>query len=71
VLHLYPILEQSALNDSEEPDPELTKRTVSVLGLGVWLRVAAAGIRVYADSDCNGQGAAAVGQRSVSVLCFW
>jgi hypothetical protein len=62
---------QSALDESEEPEPEPIERTTIVLKLSEGLRVNEAGIRLSAETDYNEQlAAAASGQRIMRMIAF-
>jgi hypothetical protein len=62
---------QSALDETEEPEPESVGRSMKILNLTEGLRVTEAAIRHSADSDCNEQRAAATGQRIIRKFAFF
>ena len=61
---------QSALYETEEPEPEPINRTMRFLKLIEGLRVTEYGIRLSVGSDCNEQRAAAAGQKITSLHHF-
>ena len=58
------------LDEFEATESEFIEMTMSLLNLTEGFRVTEAGIRLYADSDCNEQQAAACGQRIVKMFAF-
>jgi len=56
------IRDPKLLDETDEPETDAIYRTMRILNLTEGLRVTDAGIRLFADSDCNEQRAAAAGQ---------
>ena len=64
-------ISESKINDvTEGPETDTIYRTMRILNLSEGLRVTEAGIRLFADSDCNEQRAAAARQRIIRMLAF-
>jgi len=58
-------------NESEEAEPQSTKRNMNILNLSDGFRMVDAGISLPADSDCKGEQPAAAGQKNVRLLLFF
>ena len=58
------------LDEFEATESEFIEMTMRLLNLTEGFRVTEAGIRLYADSECNEQRTAAGGQRIVRMIAF-
>jgi len=61
---------QNLLDECEATESVFIEMTMRLLNLTEGFRVTEAGIRLYADSDCNEKRAAAAGQRIVRMFAF-
>jgi hypothetical protein len=59
------------LNEYEEPEPEPIYWIMNILNLTERLRMTETGMRLSADSDCNGEGATAAGKLNVRMFAFY
>lgn len=71
ILDLVEIPEQSALEETEEPESEPKERAMTVSGLTEGLGLAEAGIQMFEDVDWNEKEVATAGQGIVCMLACY